>query len=318
VRQYIIRRILIAIPLILAITVINYAVGQLAPGDPLSNYIDPNFSQEMREAALEQMGYNRPVVVQYFAWLREAVRGNLGYSSRFTSQKVVALLVERMGPTLILTLPPFLIAFLIAVPIGVYSALRQYSAQDTVFTVFAYVGMSIPSFFLALGLIYIFALRLGWFPVAGLMTIGPGGGTVVDRLRHLALPWTAQAVMQLAGLARHTRSSMLEVLRQDYVRTARSKGLTERVVIYKHALRNALIPIVTIIGGRVAVLFGGSMLIERVFSYPGLGLFGYSAVMNRDYPVLMGLVLITATMIIIGNLVADISYALVDPRVRLE
>ena len=318
VRQYIIRRVLIAIPLILAITIINYAVGQLAPGDPLSTYIDPNFTPEMRAAALEQMGYNRPIVVQYLAWLREAMQGNLGYSARFTSQKVAGLLVERMGPTLILTLPPFFFAFLVAVPIGVYSALRQYSAQDTVFTVFAYIGMSVPSFFLALGLIYIFALRLGWFPVAGLMTIGPDGGGLVDRLRHLALPWVAQSVMQLAGLARHTRSAMLEVLRQDYVRTARSKGLTEKVVIYKHALRNALIPIVTIIGGRVAVLFGGSMLIEKVFSYPGLGLFGYSAVMNRDYPVLMGLVLITATMIIIGNLVADISYALVDPRVRLE
>lgn len=317
-RQFIIRRILLAIPLILAISIINYAVGQIAPGDPLSTYVDPNLSPEMRAEILDKMGYNRPITVQYLSWLREALKGNLGYSARFTSSKVATLLVERMGPTLILTLPPFFIAFCIAVPIGVYSALKQYSAQDTLFTVLAYVGMSVPSFFLALGLIYIFALKLEWFPVAGMMTIGGDGGGFVDRLRHLVLPYAALGVMQLAGLVRHTRSSMLEVLRQDYVRTARSKGLSEKVVIYKHALRNALIPIVTIIGGRVATLFGGSMLIERVFSYPGLGLFGYSAVLNRDYPVLMGLVLLTSAMIVIGNLVADVSYALVDPRVHLD
>lgn len=317
-RQFIIRRLLMAIPILLGISIITFAMSRMAPGDPLSHYMNPDFTPQMRQELLEKMGLGAPLPVQYYNWLKEAVRGNLGYSLRYRTKTVNTLLKERMGPTLNLTLTSLLISFCIAVPIGVYSALRQYSKQDYALTILAFLGLSIPAFFLALSLIYIFSLRLGWLPAAGMMTAGRHGGGFADRVLHAVLPVAALSALRVASFMRYTRSAMLEVIRQDYIRTARSKGLSEKVVIYKHALRNALIPVITVLGISIATLFSGALLIETVFSWPGLGKLAYDAVFNRDYPILMGTTLLLATMVVFGNLVADVTYALVDPRIRYD
>lgn len=317
-RQYVMRRFLLVIPIIIGVSICTFILSRMAPGDPLMHYVDPDFTEEMRQEMLERMGFTGPLYIQYLSWLREALQGNLGRSTQYRSEEVVNLIRGRMGPTLSLTLSSLLVAVLIAIPIGIFSAIRQYSKGDYAFTVIAFLGISVPSFFLALSLIYIFALRLGWFPMAGMMTIGRDGGDLMDRLRHLVLPVTALSMMRLAAFVRYTRASMLEVVNQDYIRTARAKGLSERIVIYKHALRNASIPVITMIGLAVSNLFSGALLIETIFSWPGLGRLSYEAVLQRDYPVLMGTTLLMSIMVVLGNLIADLTYAFIDPRIRYE
>jgi len=312
--QYILRRLLISIPVLFGVTLIAYFIMTLAPGDAVDMLISPGLSPQDIALKREALGLDEPVLVQYTKWLGELLHGNLGYS--FTNRRpVLERIGERLGPTLILTLSSLLLSYLIAVPIGVLSAVRQYSTLDYVSTVFSFLGISAPAFFFGLLMIYFFALKLDWFPTGGMMTIG-APSTFLDRLSHLVLPVIVLSLQNTGVVMRYTRSGMLEVIHQDYVRTARAKGLAERLVIYRHALRNALIPVITLAGVQFPFLLGGAIITEQIFNWPGMGRLAVDAINQRDYPTIMGINLLAATMVIVGNLFADVMYGVVDPRIR--
>ena len=316
--SYIVRRIFQSVPILLGITLLTFLLMQLAPGNPLQTMIDPTISLEEINKAEQKLGMDKPKIVQYFMWLKEIVKGNLGYSIK-SGQPVAKLIGERLPATLLLTSAAFILSFAIGVPLGVYSATHKYSVGDYSMTLVAFLGISIPNFFFGLGLIYVFALKLGWLPTSGMMTIGAdlsGWHGIVVRLRHLILPAIVLALPNLATVMRFTRSSMIEVMLHDFIRTARAKGLSNRTVIFKHALRNALIPVVTIFGLSIPFLFGGAYITEQVFNWPGMGSLGIQAITAREYPIVMGLNLFTSILVLLGNLIADISYAFVDPRIR--
>ena len=307
------------LPLIFGITVINYGVFALAPGDPVSALISPeefrNLTRADLDARREALGLNQPAVVRYAIWLREALRGNLGNSILFR-QPVVELIGAGLKNTIGLVGLALLFSTIGGIVLGIISALRPYSLVDYVLTGFAFSGTAMPGFFLGLLLIYVVALKWHLLPTGGISS--PGVSTYGDYLEHLILPVSALTYETLAGLMRYTRSSMLEVLHQEYVTTARAKGLREAAVLLRHALRNALLPVITIVGLRIPALVGGSILIETIFNYPGIGLTMIRATRGLDYPLLMGGVLITAVVVLISNLVADLAYALADPRIRYE
>ncbi|MFZ5814662.1 MAG: ABC transporter permease [Bacillota bacterium] len=312
--QYIIRRLIIALPVLLGVTIISYTIFSLAPGDVVDLLVDPNVSAADKEALREQLGLNDPIHVRYVKWLGEVVQGNLGYSY-MTGQKVASRIAERMIPTFTLSLFALFIAYLVAIPVGVISATRQYSAIDYISSVFALIGVSIPNFFLGIGLIYLFALKLKMLPVSGMYTLG-GDGSLADLIRHMVLPAIVLGAGTMGQVTRFTRSSMLEVIRQDYIRTARAKGVSNALVVYKHGLRNALIPVITLLGLQIPNLLGGAIITEQVFSWPGMGRLTIEAISSRDYPVLMGLNLMAAILVVIGGLLSDALYALTDPRIR--
>ena len=307
------------LPLLLGITVINYGVYALAPGDPVSALISPeefrNLTRADLDARREALGLNQPVVVRYAIWLREALRGNLGNSILFR-QPVVELIGAGLKNTIGLVGLALLFSTVGGIVLGIISALRPYSLVDYVLTGFAFSGTAMPGFFLGLLLIYLVALKWHLLPTGGISS--PGVSTWGDYWEHLILPVSALTYETLAGLMRYTRSSMLEVLHQEYVTTARAKGLREPAVLLRHALRNALLPVITIVGLRIPALVGGSILIETIFNYPGIGLTMIQATRGLDYPLLMGGVLVTAVVVLISNLVADLAYALADPRIRYE
>ncbi len=314
--RYLIRRLLIAVPILFGITVLSYFIMSLTPGDAVQMMISPTISQADIEIRRRALGLDQPVYVRYARWLGELARGNLGYS--FSSGAPVTKRVgERVLPTLTLTATALTMSYLIAVPIGVLVATRRYSWVDYVATFFAFLGISLPTFFLGLAGIYIFALRLQWLPVGGTLTLGTDGG-LLDSLHHLILPASVLAVAGAGALTRYVRSSMLEVLGQDYVRTARAKGLAEPLVQRRHALRNALIPVITLAGLQIPALLAGAVITEQVFEWPGMGRLTIEAINQRDYPVLMGITLITAVLVAVGNLLADLAYAYVDPRIHYE
>ncbi len=313
-RQYLIRRILQTIPIMLGVSVVIFFIVHSAPGDPYAYLFGPRTDLKVKEKLKEEMGLNAPLPVQYVRWLGQTVQGNLGYSIR-TGKPVAQLLKERLGPTLLLTGTAFLISLMLSIPMGVISATKQYSWLDYVVTTVAFIGISLPSFFAALLAIYLFAVKWQIFPMNQITTPGQPF-SMLDLIHHLILPATVLGLRDMAGLTRFTRSSLLEVLRQDYVRTARAKGLAERKVIYKHALRNALIPVVTLLGFGLPNLFSGTIVFETIFTWSGMGLLSFEAVVSRDYPVLMVVNIFFAFMVIVGNLIADILYAVVDPRIR--
>jgi peptide/nickel transport system permease protein len=317
--RYILRRLIWMIPLLFGITVINYGIYALAPGDPVAAMVTPEELRNLTKADLEArrvaLGLNRPVYVQYAAWLREVLRGNLGNSILFRLP-VIELIGRGIGNTIGLIGVSLLLSTVGGVVMGMISALRPYSRLDYALTAFAFSGTAMPGFFLGLLLIYVVSLKLGLLPTGGITT--PGVTSVGDRLQHMILPVVALSYETLAGLMRYTRASMLEVLHQEYVTTARAKGLRERAVIVRHALRNALLPIITIIGLRMPALIGGSVLIESVFNYPGIGLTMVSATKGLDYPLLMGGVLVTGVVVLLSNLVVDVAYGVADPRIRYE
>lgn len=321
-RKYIVRRLLQLIPTVIGTTFIIFLIINAAPGNPMSTLVDPTISQEAIERRLEQLGLDRPIMERYGIWLSEAFQGNLGYSTRFRGRTVTSIIQSRLGPTILLTFSSVFLGFIIAVPIGVISATKQYSTLDYAVVVSAIAGVSIPVFFLGIVLIWLFAFNLGWLPVGGMVAAGARHANwfayAGDVLRHLVLPLITLTAAGTARFVRFTRSSMLEVIRQDYVRTARAKGLSERIVIYRHALRNALLPVVTILGLSLPFLFSGAVITEAVFAWPGMGTLIVEAVSSRDYGLLMGTNLFLAILVIMGNLVADICYALVDPRIRYE
>jgi len=311
------------IPLLLGITVISFLVIHLAPGAPtgLQTDLNPKITAEARIRLEKIYGLDKPLHTQYLLWLKRLVVLDLGNSFSMDGRPVTDKIIERVPITILINALSMFLIILIAIPIGVISASYQDSFFDKFTTVFVFIGFAVPTFWLALLLMILFGVNLGWLPISGLKSLNyeylPAFGMLMDRAKHLILPIFVSAFGGLAGLSRYTRSNMLEVIRQDYIMTARSKGLKERVVIFKHALRNALLPVITILGLSVPGLIGGSVIFETIFAIPGMGQLFYMSVMARDYPVIMGILVIGAVLTLMGNLIADISYALADPRIKI-
>jgi peptide/nickel transport system permease protein len=261
------------------------------------------------------LGLDRPITVQYVSWLKNVLKGNLGYSL-ISRRPVAKSILQRLPASISLMGISFLVSVTIGVGVGLLSAVKQYSFFDYSATVLAFIGNSLPSFWIAMMLIWLFAVRLGWLPTGHMCSYQPTTPPLIDYAKHYVLPVVTMSFSSLVTWMRYQRSSLLEVLQQDYIRTARAKGLKEHVVLLRHAWRNALIPILTMIGFSISNLVGGSYIIETIFSWPGMGQFGFAAVLQRDYPVIMGVTLLSAIFIIAGNLLADVIYILVNPQIR--
>ena len=321
---YILKRILFMIPLLLGITIVCFFVMHLAPGLPtdLQTQMNPKSTVEMKERLKTLYELDKPVHEQYWSWLKKLSHGDLGISFSSDHRPVAAKIMERLPITIILEFLSLIIIIAIAVPIGVLSAVHQDSIFDKITGVLVFIGFAVPTFWLALLLMIFFGIHLGWLPISGLRSLNyeylAPWAQFVDLAKHLVLPVFISAFGGLAGLSRYMRANMLEVIRQDYIMTARAKGLSEREVIYKHALRNALLPAITILGLSIPGLIGGSVIFETIFAIPGMGQLFYMSVMARDYPTVMGILLIGAILTLLGNLIADVSYALADPRIRIS
>ena len=323
--RYLLRRLLGAIPLVLGILTLIFFLMHLAPGDPTSRYFDPTISPEVMDQMRQNLGLDEPVPVQYMKWMGAFLTGDFGYSFSYM-RPISQILPEVMWNTVQLTFMALLVIFGLGMLIGIFQAVRQYSVADNVLTFVALFFYSMPGFWLALMLILIFSLKAsqwGWavqFPASQMTSGGyefmTTGEQIRDRFMHLILPSIALGVGSAAGVARYMRGSLLEVIRQDFVRTARAKGLEERVAIFKHALRNALLPIITLLGLTLPFLFSGAVLIEVIFAWPGMGRLIVDAVFQRDYPLIMATSFVIAVFVILGNLLADVLYAIADPRIR--
>jgi peptide/nickel transport system permease protein len=315
--RYLFRRLLQVGPQLLILVVISFALVHLTPG--MTGVIDlESPSAQNLLATREMLGLDRPLLVQFVEWFGRMLSLDFGYSL-IDGQPVLDKIMRYLPPTLLLTGSALVLSVLIALPLGVLASLYRNSWTDYGLTVFAFLGISIPSFWAAIILIIVFGVWLGWLPTGGMRTVGGNAPhQIIDTLRHLVLPASVLGLDATAALMRFVRSSMTEVLVEDYIRTARSKGLNPLAVVFRHALKNALIPAVTLIGLRLPLLVGGAVLIEIVFAWPGIGRLGYEAVIRRDFPVVMALVVFTGVVTIIGNLLADLSYGLLDPRVNVE
>lgn len=309
-----VRRILRLIPQLLVLVTIAFALVHLTPGSTGTINVDTGSTQNL-EQLRDQLGLNRPLYIQYGDWLMQVARLDFGVSY-VDGRSVMEKISERLPATLLLTGTALIVATVLGFLLGIIAAVHQNTWVDYSATLFAFFGLSIPSFWAGLLLIIVFAVTLRVLPAQGMTSIGGGGA--LDVAWHLVLPATVLALDATAAISRYVRSSMVETLDEDYIRTARAKGLPERVVIMRHAVRNALLPTVTILGLRLPVLVGGALLIETVFAWPGIGRLGFEAVVQRDYPVILGLLIFTGALTIVGNLLADITYAFVDPRVKLE
>lgn len=317
---YILKRILQTLPLLLLVSIMSFAIIKLSPIDPLADLkLNPAISAQTLEAEKERLGLNLPIHMQYFKWLSSTLHGDLGLST--SGEKVANKLMERIPNTLLLTSLTIVITWIFAVPLGIYAALNWRKPADRVLTIISSMGMAIPSFFFAL-LMLIFAVKTGWFPVGGLTSVGFEKFNpihkVLDIIHHLFLPVLVLTTVSLAGLQRQMRGNLLDVLESDYIKMARAKGLPDNKVIYKHALRNAINPMVTLLGFEFASLLSGAALTEYVFQYPGLGRLILEAVMKLDINLVMASLMMGAVMLILGNLLADILLKLVDPRITLN
>ncbi len=314
---YIIRRLFYTFITLVGISIISWVVILQAPGSPVALTMNPKVSPKIIAQMEKNYDLDKPIYQQYFLWLERLFTGKL-YSFK-DGRPVLQKIAERIWNTLFLSLVAMLITFSVAIPLGIFSARKQYTLLDHLGTFGAYLGISMPSFWFAYILI-LAAVKLFGYPVLGMKSFVTEGFTepevIMDRLWHLMLPSIILAIQGIAVISRYTRSSMLEVIRQDYIRTAKAKGLPEEEVYYKHALRNALLPIVTLFGFLIPGLIGGALFMETVFAWPGIGRLAYQAVLERDYPVVMTINTITATLVLIGNFVADILYGIVDPRIR--
>ena len=321
---YALRRLLLALPLLVGITFVSFAVIHLAPGEPVdlqAGDVKAKSSVQTTKLLREMYGLDQPLAVRYWNWLKRLIRLDFGRSFAPDGRPVLQKIGERLPVTLMLNIAELMIIVALAVPIGMASATRQYSAFDKVTTVFVFVGFATPDFWLALLLMILFGAELGWLPISGLRSLNweylSFWRQQGDFLSHLILPILVATFGGLAGFSRYMRQSMLEVIRQDYIQSARAKGLAESVVIGKHALRNAMLPLVTILGLSLPGLIGGSVIVESIFAIPGMGQLMVQAVFERDYPVIMGNLVIVAVLTLIANLFADVAYGLVDPRIRL-
>lgn len=316
---YIFKRILQTIPLLFLVSIISFFLIRIAPVDPLAELrLNPSITQETLDYETQRLGLDKPVIVQYGLWLKSFVQGDLGYCT--TGEKVADKLMERIPNTLLLTSFVIFFTWAVGIPLGIVAALHWRKPIDRILTILSSIGMAIPSFFFAL-LLLIFAVKTGWFPTGGLtsydfseMTIL---GKILDVLHHLVLPVVVLFTISLSGLQRQMRGNLLDVLQSDYVKFARAKGLSETKVVYKHALRNAINPMVTLLGFEFASLLSGAALTEYVFQYPGLGRLILEAVMKSDINLVMASLMIGTIMLVIGNLLADILLKLVDPRVEV-
>jgi peptide/nickel transport system permease protein len=313
--RYVAQRVLSLIPVLFGVTLLVFLVMQLAPGDPAQIILGPKATETSLAQLRHELGLDQPLHIQYGRWLSRVVQGDWGRSIQL-KRAVLPFVLDRFRNSAYLMLLAMLLACGVGVPVGVWSAIRQYSLGDRVGIVTVVMGFSIPVFWLGIILQIVFGLYLGLLPVSGLQS--PGQTDIPDLLMHLILPALTLATGATALIARMTRSSMLEVIRQDYVRTARAKGLNERLTINRHALKNALIPIVTIVGLQVGYLLGGDILIELVFTYPGLGLAMVNGILARDFPLVQGAILLVASSYVLVNLLVDLAYAYLDPRIRYE
>ena len=313
--KYIVKRILVAIPVLIGITIIDYALCSAA-GNPLAMMQSARTSAAALAEREAQMGLDQPVYIQYFLWLGQILQGNLGTSYK-SFEPVSQMIASHIGPTLLLMGVSLLVSLLLSLPAGIFSAVRQHSRGDYTVVGLSFLFSSVPSFFLSLLLVYLFTVRLGLLPSSGMTTLGTGGG-VGDIARHMVMPVLVLSVGMAGNNIRYFRSAMLEILQKDYLRTARAKGIGRFRVVNKHALRNALLTVITVIGMEIPVLFGGSIIVEQVFSWPGLGLMTMNAISSRDYPVIMGVCLFSAVVVLLSNLVTDILYAVADPTIQLQ
>ena len=322
--QYIAKRLLFMAPMLVGITIICFGVMHLAPGSPtdMQTQMNPRASAEAQARLRAMYDLDKPLYQQYWIWVKKLAVLDLGKSFSTDHRPVADKIFERLPITILLNVLSLILILAIAIPIGVLSAVRRNSLFDKLTSVFVFIGFAMPTFWLALLLMILFGVQLGWLPISGIRSLNyeylPAGAAFWDLVKHLILPVTLSAFGGLAGLSRYMRSNMLEVIRQDYITTARAKGLSERAVIYKHALRNALLPVITILGLSIPGLIGGSVIFETIFAIPGMGQLFYMSVMSRDYPVVMGILFIGAVLTLLGNLIADVSYAVADPRIRVS
>jgi len=316
--KYSLRRLLIGAGMLLALSMLIFVMLRFTPGDPIDAYIDPNVPMSPSDLVelRATLGLDQPFPVQYFAWLQQALAGNLGYSIQRPDQAVLGLVFSRVGPTVLLMGTAIVIAIIAGIATGIVSAVRRNSLADLSFSVLAVTGISSPPFLSGLVGLYLFSVYFNWMPSGGMLTPGREF-SLLDLIHHLILPASLLALAQTALIMRYMRASMLEVLNQDYVRTARAKGVAEFWVITKHALRNALLPVITLIGSTIGLAIGGAIFIESVFNWPGMGLLMVTAVENRDYPVIMGSTLVIGACVIVVNLLTDLAYAAVDPRIKM-
>ena len=314
-KEHLARRVLQGLIVLGLVSVAGFGILHLAPGGPAAIYaMSPTMSTEDLERLTRELGLDRPLPVQYAAWVSGFVTGNWGRSYR-DGRLVREVITDRMAATAVLVVSAFSIAVLVGVGIGVLSAVRQYSPADHVATLAAMIALSIPTFWLGLMAIYVFSVLLGVLPPGNIGTIG-GDFSLVDRLLHLVLPAGTLGVVMVATWSRYTRASMLEVIREDYIRTALAKGVSRATIVLKHALRNALIPLVTLAGLQLPLVFSGALVTETVFTWPGMGRLFVDSLGYRDYPVLMGILMLSALLVVAGNLLADVVYAVIDPRVH--
>jgi len=310
------------IPLLFGITLICFAVVHLAPGDPVQfmSSMNPKFSETAHQKFVKMYGLDKPIHTRYVDWLKRVATLDLGNSFSTDNKKVTQKIAERLPVTISLNVAGLILILITALPLGVLSAYRKDSLFDKSVTVFVFTGFALPTFWLALLCMYYFGVVKGWLPISGLKSYNyeqlSTFGKIADIAHHALLPVVLSVFGGLAGLSRFARTSMLEILNEEYVTSARARGLKERVVIFKHALKNALLPVVTILGLSIPGLIGGSVIFESIFSIQGMGMLFYQSVLARDYPVVMGILLIGAILTLIGNLIADISYGLIDPRIR--
>ena len=318
-RAYIIRRLLYAIPTLIGISVLVFAVTRLAPGDPVRLYTFGalNITEEDIEALRVHYGLNKPLFLQYVDWMTLALQGDFGISLQY-HQPALKLLLERLPATLQLATAALILQLGIGIPLGVIAALKRGTWIDNVIRVFAVIGHAIPTFWIGLLFIILFAVTWRILPSQGLLTVGKDVWDIPDRLRHIILPAFVLALAGIANYSRYLRTETLDVISQDYIRTAHAKGLRERRVVFVHALRNALIPMVTALGPLLAVLVGGSLVIEQVFTWPGVGQFTYAAARSKDYPVIMAGVMVASTLLVASYLIRDVAYAIVDPRIKVK
>lgn len=322
--RYLIKRMLTMIPLLIGISLISFTVIHLAPGKPTDLALDlnPAVTAEVKAKMEKLYGLDQPLHIQYWNWLKRLVVLDFGRSFAPDGRPVLDKIAERLPITITINLLSLGLIIAIALPLGVASATRPHSTFDQATTVFVFIGFATPTFWLALILMMVFGVELGWLPISGLTSYNYDQLSLIakflDRINHLILPVVLSAFAGLAGLSRYMRANMLEVIRQDYITTARAKGLAESTVLYKHALRNAVLPVVTLLGLSLPAMIGGSVIFESIFAIPGLGQLFYQGVMSRDYPLVMGGLVIGAALTLVGNLLADISYALVDPRIRVS
>lgn len=313
-RGYIVRRLLQTFALLWLISIITFTIIQVAPGGPAILY-DPNTTAEEMAQMRRVLGLDQPLYVQYWRWLTSVLHGNLGMSLT-QGAPVVQLIGERLPPTLLLAGAALLFAVLVGVPLGVWSALKRNTFVDHLFTTVSFFGLSMPVFWYGLVLILFFSVRLKWLPAGGMVTVGQE--SPLDLLAHLILPALVLGTVHMAEITRYTRSSVLDALQQDYIRTARAKGLGQLVVVGKHALRNALIPVITVVGLMLPRIAAGAAITEQVFAWPGMGQLAVRAAFQRDYPTIMGVTLMVSVVVALANLLTDLVYTLVDPRVRLD